>query len=1047
MNRLIAFFVEKRVFIDLLTVGLIVIGIGSLFLIRKEVFPNVAFDIITITTVAPGGSAEEVEKLITNPIEQDLQEIDGLKKVLSKSIEGRSFILVQLDPDQTNEDEGKRNIQDVVDRFVLPEIAKQPIVTSVKSNQTPIIEVCLKGDLPDLEMREAARFLEKKIEAIPGVARVVHRGLRDKEVRVEASPKLLSRYRVSLEDLIQSLKRQNVTISAGSLDIDPKKADQKERLVRTIGEFKNLEDIEKVVVRANESAAPIRVKDLARVFYQLEKPELLVRTDGGNSLNLTVLKKAKADAIDVVDALKVTLDQLKPSLDPRLKIEYVNDFSTFIRRRINVLSGNLLLGLILVLLLLSLFLQKRIALLVSIGIPFSFLATMFAFYSFDYSINLVSLLGLIIVSGMLVDDAIVVTDNCARLLEEGADPKTAAIRGTQEIWPAVTASVMTTVVAFLPMMFMSGIFGKFIREIPLGVILALLFSMAESFFALPVHFAHFAQRIQVTGSAGKKSFSARFSHWFDEGWKNTWVPRYVRVLHFVIRYRYRTAFAALLVFVGTISYAALGMRFVLFPPDGAEMFFIRVEAPTGTSLRQTEQLILPLEKIVSSLPSKELKNYVSVVGMHQQDANDPETRRGHELAQITVFLTPAQDRARTVAEVIESLRLPTKDVPGFDRLVFAELNSGPPVGKPVSLAVRSAEYADILPAVAKLKEVLAGYPGVKDIVDSFLAGKEETVVKVNGAEAAAAGLSVASIGNVVRAAYEGVEATNITGLDEEIQVRVSFPAAARSQANTLNEILVPNAFSQLIPLPGVARFEKSSSLALYEHENNEREVRVLADVDITATSAKSVNDRVRAILPDLNKQFPKVRIAFGGEDLDTAESMSSLGRAFVIAFFAIFLILVFTFQNITQPLLVMTTIPMGIMSVVWTFAVHNRPLSFMGMLGIIALGGVIVNNAIIFIDFVNAARKRGADRFESIYQAAQFRIRPIFLTTATTVAGLLPTAYGIGGRDDFVVPIALSLGWGILFGSILTAVLLPTALAILDDINEKAAKLFRSTKA
>jgi len=677
----------------------------------------------------------------------------------------------------------------------------------------------------------------------------------------------------------------------------------------------------------------------------------------------------------------------------------------------------------------------RIAFIVSLGIPFSFLATMIVFYNQSYSLNLISLIGLIIVSGMLVDDAIVVTDNAVRLMEEGKDPKTAAIEGTQQIWPAVTASVLTTIVAFLPLMFMSGIFGKFVREIPLGVIFALLFSLGESFFVLPAHIASWV-KIKTNKPRDQQATAKTTLTKLGKLWEHRILPIYTRTIRTMVVHRYLTAAGAIAIFVSSLFLAIYGMQFVLFPSDGAENFFVRFEAPSGTSLEQMNEFVLPLEKVIADLPKDILKDYVTNIGIQQNDPNDAATRRGTEFGQISVYLQPPEIRSANLQEVMNMLREPSKNIPHLTHITFEQLNQGPPVGKPISLSVRSEEYADILPAVKILKDTLKGFSGVTDIQDSYLLGKEELVVKVNGAEAAAAGLSVGSIGISVRAAFEGIEATSIRELDEEVQVRVSLPRAAREEEQTLRNLKIPNSQGQLIPLMSVARIDRDQKLSVYEHEMNRREVKVTAGVDLQVTSAVAVNAKLKNLLPELNKQFPKVQVAFGGEDQDTAESMASLGRAFGIAFLAIFLILVFTFGNLLQPLLVVTTIPLGITAVIFAFFVHGRPLSFMGMMGIVALAGVIVNNAIILVDFVNQARNEGVDKIQSILDAAHKRLRPIMLTTLTTVVGLMPTAYGIGGTDPFVVPIALALGWGLLFGSLLSTLVFPAGIAILDDVED-----------
>ena len=532
----------------------------------------------------------------------------------------------------------------------------------------------------------------------------------------------------------------------------------------------------------------------------------------------------------------------------------------------------------------------------------------------------------------------------------------------------------------------------------------------------------------------KTGFWARVTGTTRSWWDTSVVPFYMRWLKVSVEKRYWVAGLLLVLFVGTIGLAAKGMRFILFPPEGVEVFFIRTQAPTATSLEKHAQLLKPIEDILAKLPKQEVENFTTTVGLVQQDPNDPNTKRGPEYAQIAVYLTPERSRDRIASEIIDALRPEVTATPGFTKITFNRLNPGPPTGKPVSLGVRAKDYDEILPAVSELKKILTDIKGVTDINDSYAMGKEELRINVNSREAASSGLSVASVGNTVRAAYEGIVATSIRELDEEIDVRVSLPKADRTRASSLDELLIPNATGQLVRLSSVAKVTKTQGLLAYEHEAHQREVKVTAEVDTKEISAVVANNKVREFLPELRKKFPGVGIDFGGEDEDTAESMASLLRAFVIALIGIFLILVMTFKSILQPMVVLITVPLGIIAVIWAFFLHGMPLSFMGMLGIIALSGVIVNNAIVFVDFVNQARTEGVDRFASIYQAAERRLRPIFLTTVTTVIGILPTAYGLGGLDKFVVPIAMALGWGLGFGSILTAFVFPAALAILDDL-------------
>jgi multidrug efflux pump subunit AcrB len=616
----------------------------------------------------------------------------------------------------------------------------------------------------------------------------------------------------------------------------------------------------------------------------------------------------------------------------------------------------------------------------------------------------------------------------------------------------VTASVLTTSMSFLPMMFMGGILGKFIREIPLAVLCCLGASLFETFFVLPGHIAHWItpeylqKRKQLAlQTTGKKNISARFFRFMDHLWENKVVTFYLKALKPMLRYRYITALGIMLLLVGSVIFASKKMKFILFPPEGIEIFFIRAQTPQGTPLEQTAEAFKSLEKVVASLPKEEVDNYTTSIGLQQQDPHDPNTKRGSEYGQISVFLTPETDRQRKAHDIIEDLRNRLGHPPAFTKLVFDRVNPGPPMGRAVSLSVRSEHYKDILPAVNDIKKRLQQMKGVRDIEDSYHMGKEEVVVSIKASEAAAAKLTATSIGHSVRASYEGIIATTIRSLNEKTDVRVSLPQEERSQVDSLQSILIPNPMGHLIPLQSVADLKKDQHLSVYQHEDYEREIKVTADVDTVITSSQEINNQLRMIMPEIIRLHPKITLSFGGEDEDTQESMQNLFKAFAMAVLGIFLILVFTFRQLLQPLLVLLTIPLGAISVIWAFFFHGMPLSFMGMIGVIALGGVIVNNAIVFVDFVNELhQKKKMDMIDCILETAKRRLKPIFLTTVTTIIGVLPTAYGIGGLDKFVVPIAMSLGWGLTVGSILTIFIFPSSLLIVDDITNLAKKLFPS---
>jgi len=1047
MNKLIELFAKKGVFADLMTIGIIFIGVITAYNIQKEAFPNVDYDIISVGTNYPGASPDEVEKLVTNPIERALKEVDGIKKLESVSIEGRSSIIVWLDPNQTTEEEAKIDIQDSIDAITnLPEDADDSIITAASSKNTPVIQLDVASNgLDPFELRKTAKDLKRKLEKLPGVARITEIGVQDIEIRVEADLDKLTQYRISLDELIRALHGQNISIPGGRIDKLTEDSTYKEVIIRTIGEFSNAEDVSKTVIRANDLGDTVRIEDVAKVSNALQDPSIISRTDLKDSISLTVIKKQKADAIEVVSALNKLIDEIQPNLSDKVTLSVSNDRSYFIKRRLKILTNNLYFGLGLILIILTLVLPFRVALLVAVGIPFAFFGTIFFFNMMDISLNLLTLIGLIIVVGMLVDDAIVVTENAVRLMEEGLSPKEAAIKGTQQVWLPVLASVLTTVFAFGALMFMSGIFGKFVRWIPLGVILALMMSLIECYFVLP-HHIHRWIRVEKPNDANKnkrKPAISRFLSFTRNFWDDTVAPRYVVLLKLILRRRYLVILGTGVLFVGTVTALFNGYpRFKLFPQDAVEILVVNAEAPLGTRIEDTAEMLKPIELSAMKLNKEELEHVVTKVGIQQLEPNDPNSRRGSEYGQVIIFLTPEPDRDRTAIEIEQFLKDTVSKPPGLKKLIFSRVNPGPPVGKPISVGLRAKKYEDILPAVNKIKSLLAEQPGVTDIKDSYTLGKEEIRVIVNKVEAAAAGLTASSIGTTVRAAYEGVVATTIQELDEEIDVRVSLPDTQKKELQNLSRLVVPNSMGNLIPLSRVATFEKTQGVSFLEHEGNERQVRVTGEIDESKNTSLAVNNLIREKIPELKKEFPEVDYHFGGEDADTQESLDTLKTAFLLAAFAIAMVLVLTFGNLIQPILVMLTIPLGFMAVVWTFVLHNKDLSFMAMFGVIALAGVVVNNAIVYVVFANELRQSGVGKIDSIVEAGRLRLRPIFLTSLTTSLGILPTAYGIGGLDKFVVPIALALGWGMAFGAILTVIVFPACLAASDDLAQLIRKTF-----
>ena len=482
------------------------------------------------------------------------------------------------------------------------------------------------------------------------------------------------------------------------------------------------------------------------------------------------------------------------------------------------------------------------------------------------------------------------------------------------------------------------------------------------------------------------------------------------------------------------------MKKVLFPAKGIDQFVVKMKAPIGTTLDQTQKLTAPVEALVGKLPDEEIRNFVMTIGA-QQARPDEAPIQGSHYAQIMVFLTPEAGRVRDADTIIESLR---KDYQSDDetfKVTFEKQNPGPPVGKPISIGVRGKTYEEIMPLVKDIMVDLKAIEGAKDIDHNYSEGKDQLIVTVDSKEARSVGLSTRSVGFSVLSALEGSVPTEIRELEDEIDVRVSLPENEKVGRKGLAGLKIMNPQGRMIRLNKIAKFERKKGIESYNHADNSRQVTIFGDVNEDLVTASEVAAKIGEKEVEYLKKYPALALDFGGENEDTKESMESLFRAFIMALLLIYFLLILTFQSFIWPVIIILAIPLGATSVVWALFLHGMPLSFMGMLGVVALAGVIVNNAIVMVDFVRSERKAGKKHRESIVIACKNRLRPIFLTTFTTVCGILPTAYGIGGLDPFVVPIAVSLGWGMFIGSILSSLFLPAFIAILDDVN----KLFRRT--
>jgi len=1000
---------------------------------------------VVVTAVYPGASPEEVELYVVNPIEEELATVDGIEELTGSALESRASVTAKLDQDASRAD-----VERITDEIIRA-------VNRVKDSE----------NLNDLELKSHAETLIRKIETLEDVSSVDYMSERKREYWVEIDPEKLRYYDMSLTEVIGALRSRNVSLPAGNLQLPGG-----EYLVRTVGSVKQEQEIAQIIVRSN-AAQKIRVKDLGTVKQTLEEPQILHRANGENALLLQVKKSKRGDVIRMVDKVKKIVQEYQGTESGKqLNIAYINDFSMFVRNRLGVLVNNGIAGIIFVSMILLFMLSPGIAAVTSMGMPIAFIGGFIFMGYADMTVNLLTMFGMIIVLGILVDDAIIVGENIYYYYEQGLSPYDATIKGTNEVFIPVSATIATTIAAFSPLMLMSGVMGKFIAEMPKVVIATLVSSWFEAMFILPAHaydMLRFREWRIGKKSAGKLSEKkdAETPNHIDTREHSTpsaktkkkslvgsigekAIGAYEVSLGMVLRFRY----VFILLFLGfcgfTGAHVYYNMKVVLFPPNGIEQFMLRIDLPTGATLEETTEEIQRMEKLISSLPESELEDYVTTLGVQQDDPNDPLASRGKHLGEIRVYLTPDRFRNRDANVIAKDIRMGAiKLAEGtrIERVSLEKVKGGPPTGKPISIRVSVDDFDQAKKIAKRIAAELETYEGVSDIIDSMRGGKKEIVVEVDESKAAASLLTVEMVAGNLRAALDGSIASYVRTSTERQALRVRLKSSSRRDLRSLKRLNIQNRAGQSVQLSAIAEFTQGEGLAKIAHFDQRRQVSIVADIDNKLTTSVEINQKIRPLLDEIKREDPNIEIKQGGEFEDTKDSMESLQKAFLGAAGFIFLILATLFGNLSQPIVVMSAIPFGIVGVIWCLFFHSMPLSFLAMIGTIGLSGVVVNDSIVLVDFLNKAKENGKNSFDAAIEAGVRRFRPVWLTTLTTVAGLVPMVYGIGGTDKFLQPAAVALGYGLLFGTVLILLLIPALCMIRDDIIGLSSRILFGRKS
>lgn len=1009
--KLIEYWVKNPLLVNLLMIAIFLLGGQALFELPRELMPKVAFNYVFVIVPYPGVSAEEIEKILVTEVEDAVDDVDDIKLLTSEANEGSAFIWLQFEEiGEATFKERMNEVETAVNQLDLPDGTLEPTIMEFSSEDfIPLISVSILGDLTERKIEALATDLEEDLLDIDGVGKVSITGVREREIWVEVKPRKLTQHNLSLSQVAQAVSSKNMNIPAGDVTIG-----KHSYLVRTVGEIETPQGLEKIVVRWDPMGNHLYLGQIAQVKDTWKELATTARINGKPSATLSVSRKAEASTLEIIEEVKKVAESYRSELPPNSQILFTNDTSIWMKDILGKLESNAQLGFLLVILILFVFLGLRNAFVAGIGIPIAFFATFIMMKHLGQTFNGSSLFGLMLVLGIVVDDAIIVIENCYRHRHRGLAHRDAAIKGASEVfWPVITAT-LTTIAAFSPLILMSGIMGKFMRVIPIVVSLTLLASMIEVFLIAPSHYAEW-------GGKGKE----------DTGrWFRMLRLHYTRFLTKMIRIRYLIGPAILIlaIILGIGMYYLVGVE--MFAGDEFSQFWVIVTMPPGTKLAETDEVIKEMEAIANNLPEGEVHAVIANAGFAQDEAD---WIYADHIGMVIVDVVEPNFRTRSMDAIMDDMRQKANRVEGPIRIKLFKDSGGPPTGKPVEIKVKGPYLEELQQVAEEVKTVLREIPGTRDVGDDNLPGKREISLVVDEDKAAYYGLNVAMIANEVRTAVTGVEASIFRDGDEEVDIRVKLKDGDKLGYKGLSALNIMTPTGQQIRLNNLVRFEEKPTRFRIKRFEKERAITVSAEIDAAQTDAVKVNQEVIRRFKDISVRHPGYRLDFRGEFMEFQNAFIELGQLFIVGVIMIFVILGAQFKSISQSLIILLTIPFAFIGSMIGLLVGGNPFSMGTMYAMVALAGIAVNDAIVMITFINNNRKRGGNKWRSIIEGGRVRLRPVILTSVTTILGLLPMALGLGGKSASWGPFASTIVWGLAVATLLTLFVIPTVYSIAVD--------------
>jgi multidrug efflux pump subunit AcrB len=984
--------------------------------IKQEVFPDFELDSVTITVPYPGASPEEVERGIVLVIEEAVRGLDGVKEVSATAREGVGTVQAELF-EGVDRQKVYQDIQQEVNRITtLPEESEEPAVVLV-SRWRQVLTVEVFGDVGEWALREIVEQVRDRLLMDPGITQVELVGVRPYEVHVDVSRERLRAYGLTLDDVASKIRATALELPGGKIETRGG-----EILLRVTERRDWAREFGRIPIVTTSDGTVLRLDAFATVRDTFEDSDVVGTFNGARAMGIQVYRVGEETPIGVSDAVHGVLAQIDDDLPPGVSCAVRHDRSTIYRQRLELMLRNAGIGLVLVIILLSLFLEIRLAFWVMMGIPTSFLGAFLFLQGFGVTINMISMFAFIVSLGIVVDDAIVAGENIYEYRQRGMGAIAAAVRGARDVAVPVSYSILTNMAAFVPLMLLPGVMGKIWRVIPVVVITVFSISWIEALFILPAHLAH--TRGEASTALGRvihrwqQAFSGAFVRW---------VARYYGpLLRGAVRMRYLTVAAALALLALVAGYVFSGrIGMILMPKVEADYAFATATLPVGCPMSQATDVRDRLEraahKVADAHGGEKLCEGVFAVVREN-------------VVEMRAYLTDPEVRPISTSKLTDLWREEVGEIPGLESLRFQSDRGGPGGGPSLTVELSHRDIDVLDRASAKLAETLDGFANVRDIDDGYTPGKHQLNFTLRP-EGHSLGLTVREVARQVRSSFYGAEALRQQRGRSEVKVKVRLPECERVSEADIENLMVRTPAGRDVPLRHVANVTRGRAYTDITRREGRRTVSVTAHVVPIDETSKVVATLKRDVLPQLVRDFRGLDYSFEGRQADMAESMQRLLPMFFLVLLVIYVMLAVPFRSYLQPLVVMMAIPFGLVGAVVGHMLMGYNLSIISMLGIVALSGVVVNDSLVLIDYANGLRKEGLGAFDAIAQAGVRRFRPIMLTTLTTFGGLAPMIFETSRQARFLIPMALSLGYGILFATSITLLLVPSLYLIIEDVK------------